>query len=227
MEKIVLVGAGWHCKVVADALKLGSSFEIAGLIDLVPENKKDRVAGLRVLGDSNALPELFKSGIRSAFVAVGSLSPADCDNRIEIYESLKKAGFSIPSVVHPSAIISGSVSLAEGVFVGPGAVINPDSTVGACAIINTRAVIEHDCSIGIFAHVAPGAAVCGCVSVGDRSHVGAGSVVKQHLAIGADCLIGAGGVVVKNVPDGVTAFGNPCRARSAPATKPRSPSRRD
>ena len=41
--------------------------------------------------------------------------------------------------------------------------------------------------------------------------MGAGSVVRQGISIGQTSLIGVGSVVVKDVPDGVKAFGNPCR----------------
>ena len=33
----------------------------------------------------------------------------------------------------------------------------------------------------------------------------------QCLNIGKNCMIGAGSVVVKDIPDGVKAYGNPCR----------------
>ena len=38
--------------------------------------------------------------------------------------------------------------------------------------------------------------------------------VDECLNIGKDCMIGAGSVVVKDIPDGVTAYGNPCRVRT-------------
>ena len=41
--------------------------------------------------------------------------------------------------------------------------------------------------------------------------VGAGSVVRQQIVIGNNTLIGAGSVVVKNIPEGVQAYGNPCK----------------
>lgn len=35
----------------------------------------------------------------------------------------------------------------------------------------------------------------------------------QCLNIGKNCMIGAGSVVVKDIPDNVTAYGNPCRVQ--------------
>ena len=38
--------------------------------------------------------------------------------------------------------------------------------------------------------------------------------VDECLNIGKGCMIGAGSVVVKDIPDGVTAYGNPCRVKT-------------
>ena len=44
--------------------------------------------------------------------------------------------------------------------------------------------------------------------------IGAGSVILPGLTIGSHAMIGAGSVVVKDMPDDITAFGNPCRVRN-------------
>ena len=48
--------------------------------------------------------------------------------------------------------------------------------------------------------------------MGDDSHVGAGSVVRQGIQIGSETVIGAGSVVVKDIPDNMKVYGNPCKA---------------
>ena len=89
--------------------------------------------------------------------------------------------------------------------------MNTGSKLGFCSIINSGAIVEHDCTVGDFAHLSPGAVLCGQVSVGDDSHVGAGSVVRQLVNIGKNTMIGMGSVVVSDIPDKVTAYGNPCK----------------
>ena len=49
------------------------------------------------------------------------------------------------------------------------------------------------------------------VSVGDNVWIGAGVRVMPGVTIGNNVIIGAGSVVTKDVPDGVMAFGNPCK----------------
>jgi acetyltransferase-like isoleucine patch superfamily enzyme len=47
--------------------------------------------------------------------------------------------------------------------------------------------------------------------VGEGTWIGAGAVVIPGIRIGKNCIIGAGSVVVKDIPDGVKAYGNPCK----------------
>lgn len=51
----------------------------------------------------------------------------------------------------------------------------------------------------------------GATHVGEGTWVGVGSCAIQCLNIGRWSFIGAGSVVVKDIPDGVVAYGNPCR----------------
>ena len=47
--------------------------------------------------------------------------------------------------------------------------------------------------------------------MGEGTWIGIGSCVIQGITIGGNSVIGAGSVVVKDIPDGVVAYGNPCK----------------
>ena len=49
------------------------------------------------------------------------------------------------------------------------------------------------------------------ITVGDNVWIGAGVRVMPGVTIGSNVIIGAGSIVTKDIPDGVMAFGNPCR----------------
>ncbi|MCC9644457.1 sugar O-acetyltransferase [Rhodopirellula sp. JC740] len=49
------------------------------------------------------------------------------------------------------------------------------------------------------------------VVIGDNVWIGGGSIIMPGIRIGNGVTIGAGSVVTKDIPDGVLAFGNPCR----------------
>ncbi len=204
-KKLLLIGGGGHCHSVLDAVLGGATYDEIGIIDSFDSS----YLGVSVVGNDDDIPALLKAGWTDAFITVGSVG--DTGIRRRLYEMVKEYGLIIPTIIDPTAIIGKGVKIEEGVFVGKRAVINAGSIIGSCAIINSGAIIEHDCEIGIFSHISSGTILCGQVMIGEDSHIGAGSVVRQLTEIGDKVLIGAGSVVVKNIPDYVKAYGNPCK----------------
>ncbi len=49
------------------------------------------------------------------------------------------------------------------------------------------------------------------ISIGNDVWIGANTIVLGGVKIGNGSVIGAGSVVVKDIPDNVIAFGNPCK----------------
>ncbi|MCB1099197.1 MAG: NeuD/PglB/VioB family sugar acetyltransferase [Verrucomicrobiae bacterium] len=167
------------------------------------------VNGICVLGGDDVLEALRRSGVEHAFVGVGSVGPGMLRSRL--YEFAQSIGFLMPTIVHPSAIISSSAMLDDGVAVLARACVGPGTMISSNAIVNTGAIVEHDCSIGAHVHVSIGAVLAGGVCVASGTFVGAGAVIKQGVSIGASAVIGAGAVVVRNVPDGACVVGVPAR----------------
>jgi len=198
-EKIILIGGGGHCKVIIDAIRKAGEYEIEGIVD--PELRvDDEVSGVPVFGDDSILPELFNSGIKNAFIGVGSTG--DCQARKRLYQTIKGVGFNSPVIIHPKAVIAEDVEIHDGVFIAAGAIINPGVRVGENSIINTRSSVDHDCRIGKDVHIAPGATLSGGVEVGDETHIGTGSNITQYVKIGKGCFIRSGALVSKNMADG-------------------------
>ena len=205
-KRLLLIGGGGHCRSILDCVLSRGLYEKVGIVDF---DQTASALGVSVVGTDDALPQLLNDGWTDAFISVGSIGSTGL--RRKLYKMIKIIGFSVPSIIDPTATISREVIIDEGVFIGKGAIVNTGSRIGTCVIINTGAIIEHDCEIGTFAHVSPRTILCGQVSVGDDTHVGAGSVVRQGIKIGACSVIGIGSVVVKDITDNVKAYGNPCR----------------
>jgi UDP-perosamine 4-acetyltransferase len=202
---VVIIGGGGHAKVVIESLRAAGE-TVTAIVDADPTPRE--VLGVPVVGDDLALQGLREQGLSKLFVAVG-------DNRLRetLGRKARELGFALVNAIHPSAILSASARVGEGVAVMAGAVINADSHVGDLAIINTGAVVDHDGRLGVACHVGPASALAGGVSIGDRAFLGVGVRVIPGVTIGADTIVGAGGVVVRDLPDAVLAIGAPAKIK--------------
>lgn len=204
MPKLVIIGAGGHGKVVADAAQKMQCYDEIVFLDARFATLHS-LLGFAVIGDDAMIPDLVSETCEFV-VAIG-------DNRIRarIFQELVnlKARFAI--IVHPSAQIGAGVTLNFGCVVFAGAVINPDTVIGQNVIVNTGAVIEHDCTVENHAHLAPGSTVTGGCRIGEGALFGASATAIPNKVIGKGSIIGAGAVVVKDIPDNTVATGIPAR----------------
>ena len=198
MNKLIIIGAGGHGRVIADnALKNGYTD-----ICFVDDNAVGDCMGFPVVGKCADIDGL-NDGNTDFVIGVGNNAL-----RMALAE---KYNVNWVSIIHPTAVIGTNVSIGEGSVVMAGAIINPCATVGRHAIINTGAIIEHDNRIGDYAHVSPGAKLAGNVCVGDRAWVCVGASVINNICICADAIIGAGAAVTKAINEKGTYVGVPAR----------------
>jgi len=207
MERIILVGNGGHCKSIIDSINGLNRFEIVGIVD--KEHKKDMRLGIDIIGSDEDLNSLYKSGIKNAFIGVGSIGNPNI--RIKLYNLLKSLGYSFPIIIDKTAIVSSSVIIEDGVFVGKGAIVNANAVIEKQCIINSGVIVEHDCKINEFVHLAPGVTLSGGIYIGKRTHIGTNSTIIQNINVGNDVVVGAGSVIIKNIKDGAKVYGNPGR----------------
>jgi acetyltransferase EpsM len=117
------------------------------------------------------------------------------------------------SAISSNSICNPNISMGEGTQIMAGAVIQMGCTIGRHCIINTSTSVDHDCILGDFTFIGPNATLCGGVQIGEGSFIGAGAVLLPYIKIGKNCMIGAGSVVTKDMPDNVTAYGNPAKIK--------------
>jgi len=115
------------------------------------------------------------------------------------------------NLIHPSSVISSSVSMRNGCYVEPLSVISPYTSFGFGITINRGVSIGHHAKLDDFVTINPGVNIAGHTLIGENTTIGIGSVVFDHLRIGKNCIIGGGSVVTKDIPDNVIAWGNPCK----------------
>lgn len=209
MKKIVLIGAGGHCKVIIDIINYNKEFEIVGIVDK-ENNKKEKILGIPVIGTDFILKDLYNKGVEYAFICLGALN--NMSLRDKIMNNLKKIGFKFPVLIHGDATVSKYSYIGEGTCVMAKAVINAGAQIGINSIINTCAIIEHDCNIGRNCHISPNCVLGGEVNIGRCTHIGIGSTIINGINMGENITIGAGSVVVKDIKqNNILAFGNPAK----------------
>lgn len=203
----IILGAGGHARVVADAL-CDLSMPASGC--LAPSAPSQGLPGDPPwLGPDEYLDTLAP---QDWLLVNGTGSTRDTRLRQRCFEQARARGFGFMRLIHPRACVSTGASLDIGAQVMPGAIVQTGARLGANVLVNTGAIVGHDASIGAHVHVAPGAILSGGVTIGQGVHVGAGAVIREGVTVGQDALIGAGAVVLRDVAAGARLAGNPARS---------------
>ena len=199
METLIIHGCGGHARSVASAVK-----DCWTVIFVDPNARPGEVIlGCPVYSSLDHVP-----GAESAahHVAVGDLA-----EKKAIFEALRKAGYSLPALTAPGAVVAEGAELGAGAFIGVGAYVGPNARIGENSIINTHAIAEHDTVIGAHTHISINAAVAGYSRVGSEVMLGAGATVIDKVSVGDRIVIGAGAAVVQDLTERGTYVGVPAR----------------
>lgn len=214
VKDIIIIGAG------------GFGREVQWLIERINEKEKEKTGeaawnilgyvddGMEVGTMVNDYPvlggtdDLLKSEKSTAVVcAIGAAAV-----RKKIVKKIRKNPiFTFPNLVDPSVQISRRIDLGEGNLICAGNILTVNISIADFCIINLDCTFGHDIKMDSFVTVYPGVHISGCVCVGACSELGTGSQIIQGKQIGKHVMVGAGSVVVKDIPDGCTAVGNPCK----------------
>ena len=189
MDKLIILGAGGHGRVVAEIAQLSGKYtDIAFLDDKAPEV-------------SFPYPYIGKCGTfadhladSDFFIAIGNAMI-----RRRLQTEVEEASGQIVTLIHPSAIISHDVTIGKGTVIMAGAIVNTGAQIGDGVILNTASSVDHDCVVEDFCHVSVGAHLCGTVHLGTGTWVAAGATVINNVTICSDCLIGAGATVTHDL----------------------------
>lgn len=197
-NRLIIVGAGGHGKVIADiAIKNGYTN-----IVFVDDNANGSCMGFPVIGTSEKIND-FNDGKTDFMLGIG--------NNTTRKMLAQKYDVNWVTLIHPSAQISVNVSIGTGTVVMANAVVNADAKIGKHCIINTGAIVEHDNIIENFVHISPKVALGGTTHIGELTHIGIGASVINNISICENCVLGAGAVVVDNIEHSSTYVGVPAK----------------
>jgi acetyltransferase EpsM len=198
-KRLIIYGAGGHGRSLAALIWELDRYEIVGFLDDgCPPG--DQIFGLPILGGGEDLSSLAQDGLRLAVNGVGGIG--NLDSRLSVYKQLRRAGFHVPTVAHPTAWIEKSARLEDGCQVFPFTYIGTEASISFGCIINTSAIVSHNVALRPYVNLSPGATLAGGVIVGERALIGMRATVNLNVQVGEGALIGNGATVKADVPKG-------------------------
>jgi sugar O-acyltransferase (sialic acid O-acetyltransferase NeuD family) len=212
MKEIAMLG--WHPmygEVILEVLKeTFGAVEIALFLNIEIPNKEP----FNIPADILTIHPPAGSGLADRPCCFGTAGPW---NKQLIFEDFMRShGWQTNDylrVIHPSSYVAGSATIQPGCLIEPMCTISTATHIGFGTTIKRGSHIGHHNRIGAWCDINPGVILSGDCLIGDGTTLGSGTVVRDGVNIGKGCFIGMGSVVTKDIPDGMMAFGNPCKVQ--------------
>ena len=173
MEKIIIIGAGGHGRVVIDAALSNPDLEVIGFLD---DGDIEDVLGVSRIGKISDM-EKFKEF--KFHIAIGNNIL-----RKELSEKIKVEN--LITIVHPTAYISRDVEMGKGCFIGANVVLNSKSRLENSVIVNTGSIIEHDSILENYSHLSYGVLLGSKVTIKEDVYIEMGEIIKRGLIVERD-----------------------------------------
>jgi sugar O-acyltransferase (sialic acid O-acetyltransferase NeuD family) len=208
--KLVILGGGGTAKdvlsIIGDMGRSGSPYEVVGILDDNPALDGQEVCGIPVLGPL----ERAKSLDEVLFVnCLGS--PRNYWKREAILTALELPREKFATLIHPSAAVSVSSSIGQGVVLYPHVVVMAGVRIGDHVTVLANTVMNHDVVVEDFCIITSGVNLSGGVCLRRGSYIGAGASLIQYCTVGEWALVGLGSAVVRDVPPWTVVAGRPAR----------------
>ena len=113
------------------------------------------------------------SSLLVAIVALGNNA-----TRMMYHEELKRCGYNIPVLIHPTAYVSPTAEIGLGCIIRAKAVVSRDVKLGEATILNVGALVDHHVEIGNGCHILMGAIVRNKVRVEPLTRVESLSLIQ-------------------------------------------------
>ena len=203
---LVIIGAGGLAREVYDLAYLcfghQTNFKVKGFISDGPSNI-ERMGYPKVI---STVTDYVVEDNDVFFCAVGNV-----DDRKKTSEIILSKGGEFINLIHPTAIISPSVRIGQGVAVKAFCSLASNVTLGDFVYLQSSVIIGHDVVIESYCHVNTFAFFAGYVHLEKLCTVNAGAKIIQNVLVGTGATVGIGSVVLKRVKPYTSVFGIPAK----------------
>ena len=164
MPNLLILGAGGMGHMIYEMAASSGEYEKVSFLD---DAKKESCVVGKLVDYSD-----FRGAYNCAVAAFG-------DNKLRLswVEKLLACGYTVPPIVHPSAVISPSAQIGAGCFVMPRAVINTGAQLGTACLVNSGSVVDHDAVLEAGCHISLGSVIRAYCHVGKCRKVADGKVL--------------------------------------------------
>lgn len=175
-NKIIIIGAGGHGKVLLDAIHAIGTFNVVGYVDSALPVGRVVMNNVKVISTQDDFSSLQEKA-DYFIVAIGN-------NKIrKELTAIAKKYLKPATIIHPSAIIGSGVKIGAGSVVLENVVIHADTKIGENVIVNAAVVIDHDCTIGNNVHLSVGTKIGSTTTIADEVTTSVGQNINSFSKI--------------------------------------------
>jgi sugar O-acyltransferase (sialic acid O-acetyltransferase NeuD family) len=170
-NNLLIIGAGQYGRV---AFEIAEAMGCFGKVSFLDDSYSASTEDHAIIGTSSDI-EKFATDYHYCFVAIGNP-----EVRRHLTESLCSGGYTLATLIHPTAYVSPSAQLKPGCCVEPLAVVQTGAALGTATFVASGTVIRHNASVGDFCHVDCNAVVETCAVVSDNTKIPCNSVFRKE-----------------------------------------------
>ncbi|PWM09917.1 MAG: transferase [Coprobacter fastidiosus] len=207
-KEIYALGIGHNTPVFID-LAEACGYKVKGLYHYNKDKTGQSDHGFKIIG---SFDDLFSKDNLKGLNFL--LTMGDNKIRASISEKIIKLEGQIPTLIHPTAIVSRFSNISDiGVYISPFSYIQADSIIGSNTIILSGVNISHTNKIGNCCFIAGGATIGAYTTIEDFVFVGQGalSISGKVPKIGQHSYIGARSLLTHEIPPFSVVAGSPAK----------------
>jgi sugar O-acyltransferase (sialic acid O-acetyltransferase NeuD family) len=139
------------------------------------------------------------------------IATGEPEHKVKLFNQVKKIGYNLANVIHPTAYISPDAKMGEGIIVQMGSMISVDAIIGNNVTLEQYVVVAHDAVIEDHVQISAFVMVAGHCKIGEATYIGIAVPIRDNIIVGKNSIVSMGAVVQRDIPDNVIVMGNPAR----------------